>query len=241
MRQFEAVIVLADISGYTRFVVMHRSSVMHAEQIVSELMEAVTQNAEFPLTMQKLEGDAAFMMAETPGLTTAAVSDVVRQAVAFTGAFRDKQTELFNKSVGGCICTACQTIENLRLKTIIHAGTVLEKEVSGLTELAGEPVIVAHRLLKNSVERDAYILATETVSSRLDFAPYPEHERYREEIEDVGAVATTAYFPPGSRLDRHGVRPLTRPKGNLEALRLFGRRFISRVQGTGREFHNLPS
>ena len=67
------------------------------------------------------------------------------------------------------------------------------------------------------------------------------HERYREEIEDVGAVATTAYFPPGSQFDRNGVRPLTRPKGNLEALRLFGRRFISRVQGTGREFHNLPS
>ncbi|MGI9415944.1 MAG: DUF2652 domain-containing protein [Hyphomicrobiales bacterium] len=214
---------------------------VHAEQIVSELLEAVTRNASFPLTIQKLEGDAAFMTAEVAGVTADAVNDVARQAVAFMAAFRDKQKELFDKSVGGCICTACQTIENLRLKTVMHAGTVLEKEVSGLTELAGEPVIVAHRLLKNSVEGDTHIAATEAVSSLLDFEPYAKSRNYREEIEDIGTVDLTAYFPPEAELDRRGVRPLTRPAGNVEAIRLFAARMISRVRSGRRQFRNLPA
>ena len=241
MRSFEAVIVLADISGYTRFVVMHRSSIVHAEQIVSELMEAITNNSLFPLTVQKLEGDAAFMTAEVTGSIGPAINDVARQVVAFTSAYEKKQKELFDKSVGGCMCTACQSIENLSLKTVIHTGTVLEKEVSGLTELAGEPVIVAHRLLKNSVEGKAYILATDAVLSKLTEHPYTRSQRYREMIEDIGPVDITAYFPPDQELDRSGVRPLTRLSGSKEAMRLLLARAVSRIRGNKPVFHNLPN
>jgi class 3 adenylate cyclase len=241
MRTFESVIVLADISGYTRFVVMHRSSVIHAEQIVSELIETVTENASFPLTIQKLEGDAAFLTAEVAELSAPAINDVMRQVVAFMAAFRDKQKELFDKSVGGCICTACQSIENLRLKTVMHAGTILEKEVSGMIELAGEPVIVAHRLLKNSIEADNYILVTDAISTLLDFEPYGKSKKYHENVEDVGTIEVKAFFPPERELDRRGVRPLTRVRGNVEAMRLFIARFISKLRRGTRWFRNLPA
>ena len=46
-------------------------------------------------------------------------------------AFGQKNAALFNKSVGGCICSACQSIEALDLKTVVHMGEVLEKEMSG--------------------------------------------------------------------------------------------------------------
>lgn len=240
MRTFNAIVAVADISGYTRFVVMHRSSVAHAEQIVSELMETVTEHAEFPLKVQKLEGDAAFMAAEVSGPMDVAVNDVMRQVVSFMAEFKKKQTELFDKSVGGCPCTACQTIETLGLKTIVHAGTVLEKEMSGFTELAGEPVIVAHRLLKNSIEGNNYILATEDVASLLKSAPYDTSDKFRENIEDVGKVDVTAYLAPGQSLDRQGIRPGTNLAGSLEALRLFGARLWTKFRKSGRSFNNMP-
>lgn len=241
MRTFEAVMVLADISGYTRFVVMHRSSVMHAEQIVSELMESITQHVSYPLTLQKLEGDAVFMTAEITGPTADVVNDIARQVVSFMEAFQQKHRQLFEGSVGGCRCTACQSVEALSLKTVMHTGTVLEKEMSGLTELAGEPVIVLHRLLKNSVEGNNYFLATPDVTSLLDAEPYPQRKNYREKIDDIGTIDVTAYFPPGQDLDRHGVRPFTRPSGCIEALRLFAARAIGKTRGRGGAFRNLPA
>ena len=42
-------LVLADISGYTRFTRMHFTSLLHAEEIITELLEAVIQAAAFPL------------------------------------------------------------------------------------------------------------------------------------------------------------------------------------------------
>src|SRR5689334_6293166 len=61
-------LVLADISGYTRFTRMHLTSLLHAEEIISELLEAVIQAAEFPLQVSQLEGDAVLLFAEVgPG------------------------------------------------------------------------------------------------------------------------------------------------------------------------------
>ena len=240
MRTFNAILAVADISGYTRFVVMHRSSVAHAEQIISDLMETVTQHSEVPLKLQKLEGDAAFLVAEVTGPIDEAVNDVMQQVVDFMAAFQDKKKQLFEKSVGGCACTACQSIEKLGLKTVIHRGEVLEKQMGGFTELAGEPVIVAHRLLKNSVEADNYILATDDIASLLNSDPYGSSQKLVEKITDVGSVSLTAYHSEGDKLERHGVRPFTRPAACLEAIRMFAARAIAKIRGTKRTFHNLP-
>jgi hypothetical protein len=56
-------LVLADISGYTRFVTLHGASVLHAEEIITNLMEAVLDATAAPLVLNKLEGDAAFLYA----------------------------------------------------------------------------------------------------------------------------------------------------------------------------------
>ena len=241
MRTFDAVLVMADISGYTRFVVMHRTSLVHAEQIVSELLEAVTSSSKFPLKIQKLEGDAVFFSAEITGLATDVVNDVVRQIMAFMIAFRDKKEELFNASLGGCKCSACQSVELLQLKAIVHHGTIVEKDVSGLRDLAGEAVILVHRLSKNDVEGDDYLLLTDTTASLLDFEPYPFKQTYRQEIEDLGSVNIVTYYPSERQFDRGRVRPFTRVSGMLEAIRLFVARGILKLKRGKRKFRNLPT
>ena len=87
MRLAHAYLVIVDISGYTAFIHEREVSLLHAEQIITELMEAVIDRAAHPLTVNKLEGDAALMFAEVPPGDVAAGRDVLAQAKAFFPAF----------------------------------------------------------------------------------------------------------------------------------------------------------
>lgn len=78
MRAFDAIILQADISGYTEFLVLNRSSLLHAEQIITEFMETVTRTTAFPLKLQKLEGKM-----------TDALNDVMRQVVQIMQCYQD--------------------------------------------------------------------------------------------------------------------------------------------------------
>ena len=53
------------------------------------------------------------------------------------------------------------------MKAIAHHGSFLLKTVAGFREIAGQEVIRAHRLLKNTVRSDEYLILTEPVSSRF--------------------------------------------------------------------------
>lgn len=54
-------LVIADISGYTQFLKLRMLSLLHAEEIISSLLEAVVAGAEYPLQLSKFEGDAVFL------------------------------------------------------------------------------------------------------------------------------------------------------------------------------------
>src|SRR3972149_632442 len=86
-------LVLADIGGYTRFIRLHKTTLLHAEEIISQLLETIIARASFPLTLNKLEGDAALLYAEMGDTETAAARDIVQQVTAFFSAFHGKARE----------------------------------------------------------------------------------------------------------------------------------------------------
>ncbi|HUP46637.1 MAG TPA: hypothetical protein VM779_14110 [Thermoanaerobaculia bacterium] len=57
----EFLFLIADISGYTRFMVSNETE-SHA--VNGALLDAILQQVEIPLTVAKLEGDAVFLYAE---------------------------------------------------------------------------------------------------------------------------------------------------------------------------------
>src|SRR6185312_8457701 len=62
----QAVLLIADIGGYTRFMTVHRINLAHAQEVVARLLESIIDAAgDFKLA--KLEGDAAFFYAPLPG------------------------------------------------------------------------------------------------------------------------------------------------------------------------------
>ena len=47
-------LVMADIGGYTRFIKFHKTALLHAQEIISHLIEAIIDRASFPLILNKL-------------------------------------------------------------------------------------------------------------------------------------------------------------------------------------------
>lgn len=225
-------LVLADISGYTHFVRQPQLSLLHAEEIITELLEAVIDGAANPLHLNKLEGDAALMFARYDG--PAAVQDVVNQAERFFGIFRARRAQLIAAGHGGCGCEACTGIARLHLKIVVHTGDVLLKKIRQFEELAGEPVILAHRLLKNSIVADEYLLLTEITRSLIGKAP---GEARTEHCEDFGPQAVHAYYPEHASARNHaGANALM---AKLQAMRLSLRARWHRLVRPGRRYRHL--
>ncbi len=67
MRQDRLIIILADISGYTRFMIENRTSAVHGQLCINSLIEAILSHVDIPLTLQEIEGDAVFLYARYPG------------------------------------------------------------------------------------------------------------------------------------------------------------------------------
>ena len=190
-------LVLADISGYTRFMKIHTMSLLHAEAIITDLLEAVIDHAEFPLTLSKLEGDAAFMYAtlDDDRPAAAAAQDILRQVAAFFEAFHAKERALI--ACDTCRCEGCNHIAELKLKAFLHVGEAAFKKIRQFEELAGEDVILIHRLLKNTIPAKEYILLTDqfyALSGGLGDSPL---ETRTEEAEGLGAVGVRVYYPAG--------------------------------------------
>ena len=59
----KVVLIIADISGYTRFMVTNKTSLIHSQVIITELIKTIIKQVEIPLKVSKLEGDAVFTYA----------------------------------------------------------------------------------------------------------------------------------------------------------------------------------
>ncbi len=234
-------LVLADISGYTRFVTLHRASVLHAEEIITELMEAVIDAAAEPLVLNKLEGDAAFLYAPAAFGGGEAAAGLVKQGRGLFAAFRRRQEELVKAGEGGCFCDACCNIGALKLKVIMHAGEAVLKKVRRQEELAGRDVILAHRLLKNRLAAREYLLMTEEFFRVSGGLPEWAQSSYTDNFEGIGEVKTLVFAPDPPSPDMPFTRRrFMRPAGINEGLKFFMKSLWRSLTGQRRTFHNLP-
>src|SRR6201984_2597778 len=156
-----AVLLIADIGGYTHYMGWNRTHLAHAQQTVAGLLEAVI-DAGKGLKLAKLEGDAAFFWAPD-GNAKVLVSDrLSRMRQSFLA-----RRERFKADIS-CDCASCGQLDKLSLKFVVHQGEVAEQRVKRHVELAGVDVILVHRMLKNSVPVVAYVLMTDPVAACLD-------------------------------------------------------------------------
>ncbi|MBS2027755.1 MAG: DUF2652 domain-containing protein [Deltaproteobacteria bacterium] len=178
----QAVLLIADIGGYTKFMTVHRINLAHAQEVVARLLESII-GAAGDFKLAKLEGDAAFFYAPLPGWP-ADVTKLSRQVADIRIAFlAEKQDMAINQL---CSCDGCVKVPDLKLKFVAHVGEVAEQKVAGLRELAGVSVITVHRMLKNSVPVPEYLLMTEPLFNALHEDIRKFGRISREELEGIG-------------------------------------------------------
>ncbi|MBS0320981.1 MAG: DUF2652 domain-containing protein [Proteobacteria bacterium] len=180
----DTLLLIADISGYTRFLKFHRASLAHAQDIIAQLLEAVIDAVSPALKLAKLEGDAAFFHAPAPMDETT----LARHAAAIHGAFHARRSDLALNAM--CACDGCRQAVDLKIKVVGHVGTVAQRRIARSVELSGVDVIVVHRLLKNAVPRDEYLLVTEPLLPQLPAAERERATALAMDIADVGPLAT---------------------------------------------------
>lgn len=176
-----ALLLIADIGGYTRFLKTHSINLAHAHDMVTQLLEAVIDGAASKLQLAKLEGDAAFFYAS---LTEGSRVDVAPLVVAIREAFERRKQLLSVDRM--CTCEGCTQVEQLTLKFVAHQGEVALQRIKRFTELGGVAVIAVHRMLKNTVPLREYVLMTEPLAQQLAPEMRPRAQSIQEQLEGLG-------------------------------------------------------
>ena len=202
MENHKGFIVLVDISGYTNFVSKHNIESSknrkldfgqaHAEHIISDLLEKVINELDDVLTINKLQGDAALFYG-IPGNDNNLSSEILKKLQTSFEAFNKRLNEL--KFVESCKCGTCADVGNLRLKSFVHYGDFLIKEINQFKEIAGQDVILAHRLMKNSISVSEYMLFTKSFTEIKDINSLGSIENRVEKYDDMGNVDCTVHYP----------------------------------------------
>ena len=177
-------LILADVSGFTRFVTT--TELEHGSEIIAALLDEVVGHLSPPLEIQEIEGDAVFALGgEAAPLPKDRLLEVLEEAFA---AFKSRQRVM--QADESCRCGACQQTGTLDLKMVVHHGPFLRHTVGGRNRVTGTAVILVHRLLKNGLGRKGgYALLTEPVlrSLGIDAAEsgLPAHMEHYEHLGDV--------------------------------------------------------
>src|SRR5215831_14730918 len=185
-----ALLVIADIGGYTPFMRLHRMSLAHAQDVVARLLEAMIDAAP-GLSLLEVEGDATFLYAWAAEDNEAAtVRAGVDQMVAMHQAFHSCQRQI--EALNTCRCEGCRQGGRLQVKFVAHLGDVALQRVKRSRKLAGLDVILVHRMLKNTVPVPEYLLLSEAVFRRVDDGARIRGQALEQELEGLGVVTT--YF-----------------------------------------------
>jgi hypothetical protein len=89
-----------------------------------------------------------------------------------------------------CGCAVCRNLAELKLKVIVHLGRAVLHEIAGRPQISGADVILAHRLLKNSLPNREYLLMTEPAFREIGQGMGADFEEGSEHYEGFGTVRT---------------------------------------------------
>src|SRR5678815_1130543 len=181
-----ATILILDISGYTEF--LTKTELVHSSHIINELLEAILAANDNDFVLSEVEGDALLLYRKGTPIEADAL---VRQCVGMFESFH-KQIKIIERD-SLCQCGACKTASNLSLKFIAHHGTVQEIRVMQFTKCSGLDMVVAHRLLKNRIPSDEYILVTPSCFEVASLEQAPGALAWERSSEEYPAIGTVQY------------------------------------------------
>ncbi len=184
----DTVFILPDISHYTRFMTGNEFSFAHAQYIVFSLINAMIERATRSVELSKLEGDAALFYVDADRLTPEQIGETV---TGIFQAFFSEQERLLESNL--CPCSACRGIADLDLKIFVHRGEAARFEFRGSIDHFGTDVIILHRMMKNNVSGDRYVMVTEAAKGSISMPSLNAGYDIEEEIEHLGGFKARVF------------------------------------------------
>lgn len=171
--------VLADIGGYTTF--LSEVGITHAKEITSHLFNGMVKVNRRRWKVGNVVGDCLFLYTDS----RESPDDLFAHLRGLYENFRESIAEIASGST--CRCGACDRGGDLSLKFVVHAGEFETQQIAGRQELIGPDIVVAHRLLKNSVPLREYVLLTTPLADVAQASGLPA-EPGRDDYQDIGDV-----------------------------------------------------
>jgi hypothetical protein len=155
-----SLLFLPDISGYTEFV--QTTEISHSQHVISELLEVLLSANTEGLQLAEIEGDALFFFKEELISSEKLLAQVENMFSAFYSHLKVLEKNRI------CPCNACASAPKLQLKIIAHCGEIEFINVQNKRKPFGSQVIEAHRLMKNSIDSDNYVLITNKLADEIE-------------------------------------------------------------------------
>lgn len=154
MASNNTLICIPDISGFTRF--MSDTDIDFSAKVIPALLNKIIYANQINLKISEIEGDAIlfYKKGQLPPF-----KELVEQCRLFFTKFYQ---QLDVVSIQYVKDRNKDKIPELGLKIILHYGENVESvPIGNRIKLMGEDVIIAHRLLKNDIKDDEYLLISE--------------------------------------------------------------------------------
>lgn len=162
MKTAPTLLCIPDISGFTRF--MSEVDFDLGAKVIPALLNDIIYSNKIDLKVSEIEGDAVlfFRTGELPDFET-----LIKQCEDFYVQFYIKLQDLREKHKNKK--GAYLIPEMLGLKIILHYSEEIGLvQIDKRFKLMGEAVITAHRMLKNNIELDEYLLISKDLAEEYD-------------------------------------------------------------------------
>ena len=186
MAETNATILIPDISGFTEF--MTTTELSHSAKAINILIDAIIKSVEEAYEVSEIEGDAVLLIkkGEAPSR-----QEILDTCLRIFNGFHMQRIWLQQHAI--CPCGACQAISNLTLKFVVHHGLLAEIKVGRFVKQSGTEMIVAHRLLKNSIASNEYLLMTEKLLQQSADLPSPTEMEWINSSEEYTSIGRVDY------------------------------------------------
>lgn len=179
-----------DITGFTKFIAS--ADISFSKDFIPSLLRKLINANILKMNVGEIEGDAIFFY-KTGRLPS--VHQVARQCQLLFKTFYDfiRTTEKEDPENYDRHLSKGQ----LGLKIVIHSGKISTANIKGRTKLIGEDVIITHKLLKNNIEENEYILLTQNYVNKIkskDVSSWFHWDELREGAEELDHIGRIKFF-----------------------------------------------
>ncbi|WP_416440005.1 DUF2652 domain-containing protein [Leeuwenhoekiella sp. A16] len=179
----KGIVFIVDISGYSKFI--NQIDASNGIRIISRLFHSIIDQNQLEFKISEIEGDAILFYRFGAPVSSEEILDQFKTMLSsFQQQIKDLQKYF-------------PIVADMGLKAIVHYGKMSEYAIQNFYKLFGRILVDAHRLLKNNIPENTYVLITKEYIDALKkngiestiSCGYQQCELY-----DIGNLCYT-YFP----------------------------------------------